>query len=546
VVTDDHGGFSLEGWGLESSGPRRRFALPVPEPTRIVGLPVEDGRTVLVDYATSMLTVLDGEGRPDRAPFAVEGARFFPAQAGAALAVGLRRTESGSRVLLVQPDGVVQAAAVDAPLSHSWPLGNGRMVLRAEDGSAYLLELGSGRADRMADESIPDGAVLLGTAAERLVLVDQQSWGCRLLLGSLTERTRVLPLPAGVGRATPVAVDPAGERLALVVQHGALSRLMLLDDCGSVPIGQAAAALLPAAGWTANGVWGIGSAPDRPSDYYWLAPAGGSLRWPTAAEPGPAARLENFQGADGTKLEAVAYGPDWHTADRVVLALHGGPRDHWRMSYDPTLRPLADSGTCVIAINQRGSTGYGSEFELAIKGCWGGPDLADIRAVAGQLRSRRRAGSRAPGLYGTSYGAFLALLAAAAEPDGWACCVAVSPFASAEALYASAGPRVRALLDRLDARQPVADELGPRDLLRLAPRIRCPVLIAHGRLDDRIPVEQARAIASAITGAPLRYLELPDRGHAVLRPHPADAVLRAAIALLGGAAIASCSRREVK
>ncbi|HEU5269231.1 MAG TPA: hypothetical protein VFU36_04840, partial [Jatrophihabitans sp.] len=93
-------------------------------------------------------------------------------------------------------------------------------------------------------------------------------------------------------------------------------------------------------------------------------------------------------------------------------------------------------------------------------------------------------------------------------------------------------------IDRLDAQRPIADELGPRDVGRLAPAIRCPVLIAHGRLDDRIPVDQARAIVSAITSgssaARLRYLELPDRGHAVLSPHPDDDVLRAAIALLAG------------
>ncbi|HEU5270307.1 MAG TPA: prolyl oligopeptidase family serine peptidase, partial [Jatrophihabitans sp.] len=437
MATDDHGGFSLEGWTLAASGPRRRFAVPVPEPTRTVGLPVEDGRTVLVDYqpTASMLTVLDGDGRRDRAPIRVEECKFVPAPAGSADAVGLRRAGPGSRVLLVRHDGVTELAAVPAPLVHGWPFGADRMLLTAADSSAYLLDLRSGRAERLSDEVMPAGTALLAVGAERFVLAERQPGSDRLLLGSLTGPPCALPLPAGAGRATPIAVRPDGTQLALLVERGAASRLLLLDEDGGQPIGPAAASLLPAAAWTTDGLWGIGSSPDRPAGYYWLAPDGGPLRWSAPAEPGPAARLENFPGADGRDLEAVVYGPDWRSAERVVLALHGGPRDHWRMAFDPALRMLAGAGVCVIAVNQRGSTGYGIEFELAIKGCWGGPDLADIRAVATRLRAERPAGSCAPGLWGASYGAFLALLAAAAEPDGWACCVAVSPFVSAPALY---------------------------------------------------------------------------------------------------------------
>ena len=61
-------------------------------------------------------------------------------------------------------------------------------------------------------------------------------------------------------------------------------------------------------------------------------------------------------------------------------------------------------------------------------------------------------------------------------------------------------------------------------------------MIAHGALDRTIPVEQARAIVSAMSAGPagelLRYLEIPDRDHDVLRPSPDEAVLRAATSLI--------------
>lgn len=538
VVTDDAGRFRLEGWALGPSGPRRRFAVPVAEPERTIGLPNEDGLTLLVEHRSdaSILAVLDGDGHRDRAPIHVEGCQLLPAPAGPALAVGLRRTRAGSRILLVGSDGVAELAAIEAPLVTGWPFGANRMLLGAADGSAYLLDLGSGRAERMPEELIPAGTVLLGVGTERFVLAQPRDSSSRLLLGSLSEPPRPLSLPVEAGRASPVAIRPDGRQLALVVERGAASRLMLLDHDGACTTADAGISMMPAGAWTADGLWGIGSSPDRPPGYFWLAPADTVPQWSTPAEDGPAARLESFTGADGAKLEAVVYGPDWRAAEQVVLALHGGPRDHWRMAFDPSLRILAGSGACVIALNQRGSTGYGLEFELAIKGCWGGPDLADVRAVAAGLRSRRPAGCHPPALWGTSYGAFLALLAAAAEPSGWAACVAISPFASAERLHAVASARVRALIERLDALRPIEDDLATRDLVRLAPRIRCPVLIAHGLQDERIPVDQARAIVAAIDAAEVRYLELADRGHAVLRPHRDDAVLRAAIALVGSGA----------
>jgi len=535
VVADACGRFALQAWELGSAGPRHRFSVDVPDLVATVGLPLEDGRTVLVEHGPDAhrLTVLDPAGSAGPAPIRVAPCRLLPPPAGGGtLAVGLRHQASRSLVLLVEPDGVTELAAVKGPPVRAWPAGENSLVLAGAAGPAGLLDLRTGRLDRLPAELVPDGTVLLDATAGRFLLAAQGNAGSRLFVGSLSAPPRALSLPDAAGRATPVAVAPAGDQAALVVEHGAAGSLLLAGADGSRPVRPGLASLTPAAAWTEHGLWGTGSAPDRPPGYYWLPSGDSSVRWSTAAEDGPPARLVTVPGAAG-ELEAIGYGPDWRTAERVVLAVHGGPRDHWRAAYEPVLRMLAATGACVLAVNQRGSTGYGRDFELAVKGCWGGPDLADLRAVAAWLR---RSGAGLPALWGTSYGGYLALLAAAAEPDGWAGCVAISPFASAASLDAVAGPQVRALIARLDGCHPVADDLGERDLVRLAGRIRCPTLIAHGALDRTIPVEQSRAIVSAMKGSPagtlLRYLELPDRDHAVLRAAPGDPVLHAAFDLL--------------
>jgi dipeptidyl aminopeptidase/acylaminoacyl peptidase len=195
----------------------------------------------------------------------------------------------------------------------------------------------------------------------------------------------------------------------------------------------------------------------------------------------------------------------------------------------------------VVAPNQRGSTGYGPAHRDAIRGAWGGPDLADLRHLTESL-SRYRRGRDLPAvrLFGVSYGAFLGLLAAAAAPALWSHCVAVAPFCSAQSLYAEGSDGVKSFLRRHGALDVIDDALGPRDLERLAERITAHVLIVHGSGDDTIPVSQPRRIVAALeragrrSGTKLIYREIPG-GHDPLQEGAADdAPRRQVIEFLAG------------
>ena len=139
-----------------------------------------------------------------------------------------------------------------------------------------------------------------------------------------------------------------------------------------------------------------------------------------------------FDGPHGP-IEAVVYGDSAHAA-RVVLALHGGPEAAWQLTYEPLFQRLVAEGIAVVAPNQRGSTGYGAAHRDAIRGAWGGPDLADILHLGRVLIAERGPGTSRPILYGGSYGAYLSLLASAAAPDLWARTAVVAPFLSGRAV----------------------------------------------------------------------------------------------------------------
>ena len=242
-----------------------------------------------------------------------------------------------------------------------------------------------------------------------------------------------------------IALDRQGRLLLLAHEMGATSRLYVYDRASgrSMPVnGQPGVAVGPGV-FDRSWAHFVYSTPSRPATIATVrrqAP-GWSMADDAANEPQRPrqifARSVVFSGAAGP-VEAVSYGQPYRS-DHVVIALHGGPLNVWRLSFDPLLHALAANGVAVVAPNQRGSTHYGVAHALAIRQRWGWLDLDDVLAITRALRSDRAATAPRPIVLGSSYGAFLALLAAAADPTLWAGCVAFAPFLSGPRSYPDAG-----------------------------------------------------------------------------------------------------------
>jgi len=455
-------------------------------------------------------------------------------------------------------EGVVKSVVLDLELGQATP----------------LLEIGERSNDRLV---LFDPGTRFGMVRSDAPGADRLGWG---LLGGGSEPVRFpecLHIPGMFLR--PVALAPgdgtAEPRVAVQIDHGAGSALALWQPSGGrldplpVPPGR-----LGAVGhWSAAGLRMPYSAPDHPAGLatldvdvllgqgpaapsavplpLQLAPlaggstAGASPAWTPPARavrgtaPGwrldgsaapadgghwhPAQSLE-LAGPQGP-IEAVVYGGDaWLSTPHLVVALHGGPADAWRLEFDPALQRMAGEGLAVLAPNQRGSTGYGPEHAMAIRGAWGGPDLDDVLALLEGVAGQRSAlGLEPPSLFGVSYGAFLALLAAAHAPgEQVARCAVVAPFLSGARLLAEAAAPVRALTSRLGGDQPLDDARGPRDVLQLAHRLSAPLLVVHGDRDEVVPVSQSRSLRHELLrlgrteGVDFRYVEAAGAGHEVL------------------------------
>ncbi|WP_354640023.1 alpha/beta hydrolase family protein [Kitasatospora camelliae] len=464
-------------------------------------------------------------------------------------------------------DGVVKSVVLDLDLGRTTP----------------LLEIGERSNDRLV---LFDPDTRLGMVRSDAPGTDRLGWG--VLGGSEPVRfpeclhvpgTVLRPIALGPGHGGGVG-GPIGQ-VALQIDRGAASSLALW------PVGASRLDPLPVppgrfggvGTWSAGGLRMPYSAPDRPAGMATLdvdellgcgpaaAPSAVPLPLrlaPLAGGPGPAAppreapvpwagsvraprvnppgwRLDGSAGpGDGGRwqpaqslelagpagpIEAVVYGGDaWLSGPHLVLALHGGPADAWRLEFDPALQRMAADGLAVLAPNQRGSTGYGPEYAMAVRGAWGGPDLEDVLALLDGVAGQRAAlGLEPPALFGVSYGAFLALLAAAHAPAGQVSrCAVVAPFLSGPRLFAEGAPAVRALAGRLGGDLPVDDARGPRDVLHLADRLRAPLLVLHGDRDEAVPVGQSRALRQEllrlgrVEGADFRYVEAAGAGHELL------------------------------
>ena len=336
------------------------------------------------------------------------------------------------------------------------------------------------------------------------------------------------------GRITPLAIDPAGRAVALCVENGLRSEVHIWEpgqrthERLDLPPGTT----LPTARWTRSGLHLVTSGPDRPANITTVTTfRSGTGRHRTDADPSPpggwaSAHADTLAGPAGP-IEAVIYGgPRWRDAERLLIALHGGPHAAWKLRFDPIFQDLAAAGVAVVAPNQRGSTGCGPAHRDAIRGAWGGPDLSDIQHLAISVSAYRRSQGLPPlMLFGVSYGAFLALLAAAAAPDLWSHCAAISPFCSADSLYAAGQESVKSFLRRLGALDVIDDALGPRDLEQLADRITARLLIVHGARDEKIPLSQPRRIVAALeragrsSGTDFIYRETPG-GHDLIHGVP--------------------------
>jgi dipeptidyl aminopeptidase/acylaminoacyl peptidase len=234
-----------------------------------------------------------------------------------------------------------------------------------------------------------------------------------------------------------------------------------------------------------------------------------------------------YRSLDGMEVHGWLYRPSSATTERpcpAVVQPHGGPTSLTGDEWDGVAQYFVDKGYAWFAINFRGSTTYGREFERANHDVWGVADTEDCLAAHDHLATLGWVDPSRIAIFGASYGSYMATHSVIDDPQHRYAC-AVAKYGDCDILTSWAQSD---LVGRLDLERMMGHPRSARDAYRAGSpihrvdQIQVPILVAHGELDDRVHPAQSVELVEALRrlGKQFEYVTYPTEGHGLLRTEP--------------------------
>ncbi len=238
----------------------------------------------------------------------------------------------------------------------------------------------------------------------------------------------------------------------------------------------------------------------------------------------PAEKFE-FEGADGATVQGFVLKPPGFEPGKkypVLFLIHGGPQgawhDDWHARWNYSL--FAAPGFAVVAINPRGSTGFGQEFTDAISRNWNGQVYTDLmKGLDHALATYAFLDADRMVAAGGSFGGYMVNWIAG-QTDRFKALIShagifdlISMNVTTEELWFS--------IWEFGGMPWETPELhADQSPSTYVPNFKTPTLVIHGALDYRVPDMQGLGMFTALQqrGVPSRYLWFPDEGHWILKP----------------------------
>ncbi|HEY4061749.1 MAG TPA: prolyl oligopeptidase family serine peptidase [Puia sp.] len=235
------------------------------------------------------------------------------------------------------------------------------------------------------------------------------------------------------------------------------------------------------------------------------------------------AEVVRFKSFDGKEIPAIYYKPLTASKDHKVPAMlwiHGGPGGQTRVGFSNDIQYLVNHGYAVLAVNNRGSSGYGKTFYKLDNRDHSNGDLKDCVWGKKWLQEQDYIDSGKIGIEGGSYGGCMVLGALAFHPEEFKVGVdlfgvanwirtlrSIPPYWESfrKALYTEMGDPYTADSVRLKNISPLYNY----------EKINKPLIVFQGMNDVRVlPVESEEIVAGVKkNGVPVEYVTYPNEGH---------------------------------
>jgi dipeptidyl aminopeptidase/acylaminoacyl peptidase len=225
-------------------------------------------------------------------------------------------------------------------------------------------------------------------------------------------------------------------------------------------------------------------------------------------------RYIEYQARDGMTIPAYVTMPEGEPPFPLVVVPHGGPFVGEVVGFDEWGQMLANNGYMVLQPQYRGSRNYGLEHYTSafIDGGEGGKAMQDdlddgaLHLVEEGLADRDRLA-----MFGWSYGGYAALVAAARTPQIYQCVVAGAGVSDNLLQVNYYRDRLRGA-SRKEQLGMWLESVSPIDHVA---DVNIPMLIVHGAVDQRVPVDHSNRYREGLKehGKRFEYLELEGADH---------------------------------
>lgn len=221
----------------------------------------------------------------------------------------------------------------------------------------------------------------------------------------------------------------------------------------------------------------------------------------------------------------VIYPPGFDPAKKypALLFCLGGPQgtlsQNW--SYRWNFQLMAANGYIVILPNRRGTTAFGQDWTDQISGDYMGLNMQDYLSSVKEMKKESYVGK--VGAVGASYGGYSVFYLAGIHKGVFSAFVSHAGIFNQEHMYMTTEELWFPHWDNGGAPwddNPVAKRHYANSPHKFVKNWNTPILITHGEMDYRVPVDQSMAAfnAAQALGVPSEMLLFPEENHWILKP----------------------------
>jgi dipeptidyl aminopeptidase/acylaminoacyl peptidase len=239
------------------------------------------------------------------------------------------------------------------------------------------------------------------------------------------------------------------------------------------------------------------------------------------------AKVIRFKSFDGVEIPAIYYLPHQASVENKVPAMvwvHGGPGGQSRQGFSSLIQYMVNHGYAVLAVNNRGSSGYGKTFYQMDDLNHGEKDLQDCVEGKNWLALQTEVDGDKIGIIGGSYGGYMTMAALTYTPEEFDVGVNLFGVTNWIRTLKSIPPYWESMRESLYLELGDPFSADSIRLKRISPlfhtdKVTKPLIVLQGAQDPRVLQVESDEIVAGVreNGVPVEYVLFEDEGHGFVK-----------------------------